>query len=81
MHVEWARRPVVAGVDGSASARRAVTWAAAEAARRGTGLRLVTAFRVAGAPPSATPDTAERLRAEQTAAARRELAAAVAAAG
>jgi nucleotide-binding universal stress UspA family protein len=37
-------RPVVVGVDGSASAYRAVEWAAAEAHRRGVGLRLVRAF-------------------------------------
>ncbi len=35
---------VVVGVDGSESALRAVRWAADEAARRGTSLRLVTAF-------------------------------------
>lgn len=38
------RRTVVAGVDGSPEARRAVRWAAAEAARREVPLRLVTAF-------------------------------------
>ena len=37
-------RPVVVGVDGSASAYRAVEWAAGEAHRRGVGLRLVRAF-------------------------------------
>jgi len=36
-------RPIVVGIDGSDSARRAATWAAAEATRRHTGLRLVTA--------------------------------------
>lgn len=35
------RQPVVVGVDGSASALRAVRWAAAQAARRGLPLRLV----------------------------------------
>src|SRR6478609_4396248 len=44
MEVRRAHRPVVVGVDGSASAYRAVEWAAAEAARRGVGLRLVRAF-------------------------------------
>jgi nucleotide-binding universal stress UspA family protein len=37
-------RPVVVGVDGSASAYRAVEWAAGEAHRRGVRLRLVRAF-------------------------------------
>ena len=36
--------PVVVGVDGSSSALDAVRWAAREAARRGTSLRLVSAF-------------------------------------
>jgi nucleotide-binding universal stress UspA family protein len=44
MAVQRAARPVVAGVDGSASAYRAVEWAAAEADRRGVALRLVRAF-------------------------------------
>lgn len=44
MEVGSAHRPVVAGVDGSGSAYRAVEWAAAEAARRGVALRLVRAF-------------------------------------
>jgi nucleotide-binding universal stress UspA family protein len=44
MGVRRAHRPVVVGVDGSSSAYRAVEWAAAEAARRGVGLRLVRAF-------------------------------------
>jgi nucleotide-binding universal stress UspA family protein len=36
--------PVVVGIDGSSSALDAVRWAAREAARRGTPLRLVSAF-------------------------------------
>jgi len=44
MEVGQAYRPVVVGVDGSGSAYRAVEWAAAEAARRGVALRLVSAF-------------------------------------
>ena len=44
MEVGQAHRPVVVGVDGSGSAYRAVEWAAAEAARRGVALRLVSAF-------------------------------------
>jgi nucleotide-binding universal stress UspA family protein len=44
MEVRRAHRPVVVGVDGSASAYRAVEWAAEEAARRGVTLRLVRAF-------------------------------------
>ncbi|MCO1659938.1 universal stress protein [Pseudonocardia humida] len=42
-----ADRPVVVGVDGSASALAAGRWAAAEAVRRGTRLRLVTALTYA----------------------------------
>jgi nucleotide-binding universal stress UspA family protein len=38
------RRPIVVGVDGSEPARRAVRWAAQEAARRDLPLRVVTAF-------------------------------------
>jgi nucleotide-binding universal stress UspA family protein len=40
-------RPIVVGIDGSDSARRAARWAAAEAARRHTGLTLVTAVGAA----------------------------------
>jgi nucleotide-binding universal stress UspA family protein len=36
--------PVVVGVDGSSSALDAVRWAAREAARRGTAVRLISAF-------------------------------------
>lgn len=38
------RRPVLVGIDGSDSALLAVSWGAAEAARRHVGLRLVIAF-------------------------------------
>ena len=44
MDVGHAHRPVVVGVDGSASAYQAVEWAAVEAARRKVELRLVRAF-------------------------------------
>lgn len=37
--------PIVVGVDGSASSRRAVSWAARDAARRGTRLTLVSTLR------------------------------------
>ena len=36
-------RPIVVGIDGSASARQAAMWAAAEATRRHAGLKLVCA--------------------------------------
>jgi nucleotide-binding universal stress UspA family protein len=40
-------RPIVVGIDGSDSARRAAMWAAAEAARRRVPLKLVTAVSTA----------------------------------
>jgi nucleotide-binding universal stress UspA family protein len=40
-------RPIVVGIDGSDSARRAATWAAAEATRRHSGLTLVSAIGAA----------------------------------
>jgi nucleotide-binding universal stress UspA family protein len=58
-------RPIVVGIDGSDSARRAARWAAAEAVRRHTGLTLVTAvggaFSSAGGfvPPQAFFDDLE----------------------
>lgn len=42
--VNAAARPVLVGIDGSRSALNAVRWAAREAGRRHTGLRLVEAF-------------------------------------
>jgi nucleotide-binding universal stress UspA family protein len=44
MHDQEIRRFVTVGVDGTRSAQRAVRWAAAEAGRRRSPLRLVTAF-------------------------------------
>jgi nucleotide-binding universal stress UspA family protein len=44
MNIDVGRRAVTVGVDGSECALRAVRWGAAEAARRGAALRLVTAF-------------------------------------
>jgi len=49
MSEDSAVRPIVVGIDGSDSAQEAVSWAADEAARRGTGVRLVSAVHV---PPS-----------------------------
>ncbi len=61
-----APRPVVVGVDGSATALRAVRWAAAEAARRDLPVRLVMAFPW---PPGGGPGAAHR-EAERAAACR-----------
>jgi nucleotide-binding universal stress UspA family protein len=44
MNAPQANRPIVAGVDGSATALEAVRWAAREAERREAPLRLVNAF-------------------------------------
>ena len=44
MPVQPGNRPVVVGVDGSASALDATAWAAREAQRHGVALRVVTAF-------------------------------------
>ncbi len=54
-------RPVVVGVDGSDSGLRAVRWAAEEANRRGTGLRLVHACEIpTGYPPGLVDPNALR---------------------
>jgi nucleotide-binding universal stress UspA family protein len=60
---------VVAGIDGSEKALRAVRWAAAEAARRDAPLRLVSAFDWAPAEVVGTPelhDTYCRILLERT---------------
>jgi nucleotide-binding universal stress UspA family protein len=44
MDLQHRGRTVIVGVDGSESALRAARWSAAEAARRGVALRIVTAF-------------------------------------
>jgi nucleotide-binding universal stress UspA family protein len=80
MDVRLAHRPVVVGVDGSASALRAVTWGASEAARRGVALRLVTAFGWAGEHPVGHPTAGEVYRGELRRAAQHRLEEAVAAA-
>lgn len=54
-------RPVIAGVDGSDSSLCAVRWAAREASRRGTGLRLVHACEIpTGYPPGLVDPNALR---------------------
>lgn len=80
MDVMRARRPVVAGTDGSDGAQRAVAWAAAEALHRGSALRLVTALRPPGEGAADRPSAGRPGRAELLAAARGRLDAAVAAA-
>ncbi|MEU3145724.1 MULTISPECIES: universal stress protein [unclassified Streptomyces] len=54
--------PVVAGVDGSASSREAVLWAAGEADRRGQHLRLVLGADLDRLGRFAAFETTERLR-------------------
>lgn len=68
--------PVVAGVDGSEAARRAVVWAAEEAVRRGAALRLVTAFAFTADHVVGHPGLGERYRDTMEEVARRDLAAA-----
>jgi nucleotide-binding universal stress UspA family protein len=80
MDVTWAHRPVVAGVDGSASALDAVVWAAGEAARRRVALRLVTAFGWVDEHPVGHPAAGAAYRDELREAAARHLDEAVAAA-
>lgn len=58
------RRPVVVGVDGSQSALQAVRWGAAEAVRRRSPLRLVTAFAWMVDDVAARPGLEERYRAD-----------------
>ncbi|WP_214401427.1 universal stress protein [Pseudonocardia lacus] len=72
--------PVVVGVDGSDNALTAVRWAAGEARRRRAAVRLVTAYDDGPEHVVGIPALGEQLRHEQRAAARRGLAAAVAAA-
>lgn len=76
MDVERTDRPVVVGVDGSEASRRAVVWAAGEAARRGASLRLVTAFGWPADHVVGHPGLGEQYREEMEAVARRDLASA-----
>jgi hypothetical protein len=59
MTQRWPRPSVLASVDGSAPALAAARWAAREAERRGTVLRLVHAFTVPTGPgvPAGRPGT------------------------
>jgi nucleotide-binding universal stress UspA family protein len=80
MDVARVRRPVVAGTDGSDGAHRAAVWAAAEAVRRGSTLRLVTALPPMGERPAGRRSEEWRGRPDLLAAARGRLDEAVAAA-
>src|SRR5688500_5014491 len=70
-------RPVVVGVDGSEPARRAVQWAAQEAARRRVPLRVVTAFEWLRGRPIGAIGLGESYREIMLGVARRQLAEAV----
>jgi nucleotide-binding universal stress UspA family protein len=70
-------RTVVVGVDGSEPARRAVRWAAQEAARRGLPLRVVTAFEWMRGRPVGYVGLGESYREIMLGAARQQLAEAV----
>jgi nucleotide-binding universal stress UspA family protein len=72
-------RPIVVGIDGSDSALAAARWAAAEARRRATSLRLVTAFPWTRDVVVGNPALGERYRDEMKAIAEREMAVAMAA--
>lgn len=63
------RSIIVVGVDETASSRRALTWAAREAVRRGATLQVITAWTwdaVEGAPLAAVDPQSMREVAEQT---------------
>ena len=62
MDEEQIRRTVLVGVDGSPSAVRAVRWGAAEAARRGVPLQLITVFGWASDPTGEPGDAQDRYR-------------------
>lgn len=59
MTLSPARRPVVAGTDGSSSSERAVAWAAGEAVYRGATLRIVHAFTLPRYGVYLTPEGTE----------------------
>lgn len=85
MNIEWSSREgvVVVGVDGSASANRALHWAAVEATRRHAVLRIVSAWSVPVSPwsvmaaaytdPEAIEEGAERIVERAWSAVRRDL--------
>jgi nucleotide-binding universal stress UspA family protein len=53
-------KTVVVGVDGSPSSRKALTWAAAEAAEHGAGLVVVNVWEHTLAPPAGSVSVSEK---------------------
>ena len=55
---EW--KTIVVGVDGSAGSRKALTWAAAEAADHGADLVVINAWEHTLPPPAGNPTVSEK---------------------